>query len=1154
MLPLVVGAVWFCVAGPAFGQVTNGSVVIEAAGRVQYSVGGMTNWQAASAGLILEPGARVRTAAESRAAVQLSDHSMIRLSERTTLEILPPRRQEKRRFSLPRGSLFFFNREKPADVEFDTPLAAGAIRGTEFLLEVADDTQALHLALIDGAVSLQAAQGEIKMNRGEDLRLEPGKPPQRAALVDVPGAIQWALYYATVVNADELSLNAGEQTQLRQVLADYRAGDVLGALERWPGSPTAASNQVRTLHAALLLAVGRVADAQIELSNSNDAASRSLREVISVVKGQAFVTGAARPLLPLAEGASSSEWLARSYLLQSRAELREALNAARRADKLAPKFGFAHARVAELEFAFGYRHSALKELDEALALSPQFPAARALRGFILLERGDTAEASLAFEHSRQLDAAYSPAWVGRGLCLMRDRKFEQAREAFQAAAALEPTRGLFRSYLGKADSELGEPKLAEKEFALATRLDPNDPTGWFYAALHLWQHNRINEAIRSLEQSDDLNDSQAPFRSRLLLDQDRSIRSANLAALYEDAGFPDVSRTAAGRAVAEDYANFSGHLFLANSYQAVEDADRFDLRFETPRQSELLVANLLAPPGAGNLSQQLSQQQHLQFFEPRIVGLSSLTEYSSHGDWHQGAALFGTAGPLSYALDGIYDSERAQRGTNDLERWQFFLTLKQRVTADDDIYFQLGTLDYHSGDVAQHYSQSQIDTGFKVTERQEPNLYAGWHHTWAPGIHTLFLAGRLDDKLSYTNPQPNLLFLFQRNGSTFGVQTPPFFSLDFDSEFTLYTAELQQLFQTEHQSLVLGGRYQYGEIDTTANLSRVLTGVVTAQTNETMLERKSLYAYYSLRPFEPLTLYAGGSYDNLRYPQNTDLPPIASRETSRDLLGPKAGLLLTPWERGLLRANYARSLGGVFFDNSVRLEPSQIAGLNQSYRSLIPESVEGIVPATEFETASAAFDQSFAHGTWLGAQLDWLTSNADRSVGVLTNSIFLPIPDSASVTRQTLKFRERAVSAYAGQLLGDWISVGARYRLTDGELTSRFPAIPNNAINLSTIEQNVEAVLHQVSLTANLNHPSGVFLQWESAWYHQNNYGYKPALAGDDFWQHNVFVGYRFPRRYAEVRTGVLDLFDTAYHLNPLNLHPNLPLQRTFVASLRLNF
>ena len=54
----------------------------------------------------------------------------------------------------------------------------------------------------------------------------------------------------------------------------------------------------------------------------------------------------------------------------------------------------------------------------------------------------------------------------------------------------------------------------------------------------------VNEAIRDLEKSADLNDNRSVFRSRLLLDDDRSVRSADMAALYDDVGVPDAAATA----------------------------------------------------------------------------------------------------------------------------------------------------------------------------------------------------------------------------------------------------------------------------------------------------------------------------------------------------------------------------------------------------------------------------------------------------------------------------------------------------------------------------------------------------------------------------------------------------------------------------------
>jgi Flp pilus assembly protein TadD len=1161
---LVLSFVCFSAAAQPTNADLGRSVLIEAAGHVECFTDGNTNWRSAVVGTTLVPGDRVRTHEQSRAAVQLSDRSVIRLSERTTLELLPPRRAEKKRFGLSSGSLYFFDREKPADVEFDTPLAAGAIRGTEFLLAVANDKTALRLALIDGRVSLNTTNGEVSLEGGEDLTLSGNQAATKTALVNVNSAIQWALYYPAVLDPDELSLTTDETTQLSQVLAAYRAGDLMAALAKWPANSTIASYGVQTFHAALLLAVGDVNEAEKILNQlpSNAPEASALRELIAVVKGSGQ-----NPTNP---PATASQMLARSYSLQAKADLPAALAIARQAARRAPNFGFAHARLAELEFSFGNRRTALAELETALSLSPRLAPAHALRGFVLLEQGDTTHALASFDKARDLDAAFSPAWLGRGMCLLRERDFANARASFQAAAALEPQRALFRAYLGKAASELGHAKAAEKELNLAKTLDPNDPTAWLYSALHLWQENRINEAIRDLEHAEAVNDSRAPFRSRLLLDEDRSVASADLAAIYGDAGLGDVGRHTAARAVAEDYANFSGHLFLANSLQAMEDVNRFDLRFETARQSELLVANLLAPPGAGNLSQQFSQQEHLQFFDPRPVAVSSLSEYSSHGDWHEAGTIFGSVDGFSYALDTDYQDLNGWQPNGQSTVRQLALTAKQRITPQDDAYFQIGNLQLNSGDAANHFNPADAAPGFHAEESQIPTLYAGWHHEWSPGSHTLLLFARLNDRLSLNNPNSDILFLqTDLSGSTItAVQNGPLppppppgnqgpAVLDFSREFNLYSAELQQIFESPKYSLVLGGRFQSGDILTHAALNEFSLGVPQQITNQKIdgtLRRANGYAYGSWKIIDPLTVVAGASYDHLEFPLNADLPPLSIQETSRDLFSPKAGLLFQPWKQGLFRASYTKSLGGLYFDNSVRLEPSQVAGFNQAFRSLIPESVAGIVPGTEFQTIGFGFDQSLPSDTWFGIEAEQLDSKGHRDVGAFQFFSEFLTPDTANSTSQTLNFRERDLSAYVGQLLGNDFSLAARYRISEGKLTGRFPQIPDTALGLSDLEQNNTATLQQISLAANYHNRYGFFAQWESNWYHQRNLGYTPTLSNADFWQHNLTIGYRLPRRRMEISAGILNLFDQDYRLNPLNLHAELPRGRTFVTSLQLNF
>jgi hypothetical protein len=246
-------------------------------------------------------------------------------------------------------------------------------------------------------------------------------------------------------------------------------------------------------------------------------------------------------------------------------------------------------------------------------------------------------------------------------------------------------------------------------------------------------------------------------------------------------------------------------------------------------------------------------------------------------------------------------------------------------------------------------------------------------------------------------------------------------------------------------------------------------------------------------------------------------------------------------------------LGGVSFDQSFRLEPSQVAGFNQAFRSVIPESIAGANAAATFESFSVSLEQKFRTGTYFGLSGELLESDVNSDIGAF-NLVF---PDglSAIQTREKLRYREPSLLATVKQLVGDCWSFGAVYRLSRAELQDDFPNVPVDPDFSKS--QNLEATLHQVRLFTRYNHSSGWFGQFESVWFNQMNDGYDdstPKVGDNSFWQHNVFAGYRFARRRAEIRVGVLNLTDEDYRLNPLNLTARLPRERTFYSSLQFNF
>ncbi len=1132
--------------GPA--GTNQAGVVLTLEGRVEIARAGTTEWLDAATNLVLGFGDALRTGPHSRATIRLSDLSVLRVNEKTILEIRSQTSGHGSLLDLQSGSGYFFNRSKPASLQFQTPLISGAIRGTEFNLAAADNGPT-KVTLLEGEVALTNAQGNLILQSGQQGIVEPGQAPRKSPVLDAINIIQWALYYPAVLDFDELGLTAAEKSSLAGSLVAYRSGDMSAALDKYPADFQPASDAARLQHAALLLAVGQVEQTESELKalSAPSPFADALRKLIASVKHQEF-SAAQSP-------DTAGGWLAESYYLQSRLQLNAALVAARQAVGKSPEFGFAWVRVAELEFSLGHRSQANAALARGLELSPRNAQALVLQGFIFAAENRTDDAAASFDRAIAIDGALANAWLGRGLCEIRQCRDEAGRQDLQVAATLEPNRSQLRSYLGKAWDQTGDRAHAEKELRLAKQLDPADPTPWLYSSMLDYAYNLNNQAVGQLEKSKELNGNRAVFRSRLLLDQDQAVRSANLARMYRDVGMTDFSVREASHAVEDDYGNYSAHLFLAESYDALRDPKQVNLRYETPWFSQLLVADLLAPVGSVSLSQNVSQQEYSRLFDGDQIGFYSDTEYASRGDWIQDASIYGNSGHTAFAFDLYYRADDGYRPNNGLTDFNFNARFKQQITPDDSLFFDVNHSDYSSGDVLQYYNQSVADPKLHIIETQSPNLFIGYHHEWEPGVHTLFLAGRLQDSFQLTDPLSHLLVLTMTGGGTVNQVSHVPATNFYTSDLTAYTAELQQIFQSESQTLVLGARYQQGDIDTHSFIQRTFGVPSTADlTIAPTLTRANAYSYYSYRVFDPLLLTAGLSFDHLEYPQNNELPPLQSTETTKNQFSPKLGFRWTPCEDSSFRGIWTRSLGGVFYDTSVRLEPTEIAGFNQAFRSLIPESVAGLVPGTSFETFGLGYDQKFPTRTYLTVDAEILRSRGARGVGVI--DAFGPFNNVPSSVNETLDFQESTIALTLNQLLADEFAVGAGYRISRAALSDQIPDVPAalSANFSSTANREVNAVLQQVNLYALFNHPSGFYSKAEAIWYAQQNNNFAFAEAGDNFWQLNAFVGYRLPRRMVDFQLGLLNIANRDYQLNPLNLYSELPRSRTLVVSLKLNF
>lgn len=1131
--------------------------ILQIQGTAEIMPGGAKTWVLTQTNQVLHPGDRLRTGLNSRVTLRWSDQSVVPFGALSEIEILPPDKQD----SLPglnvlRGVVSFFHRDKPGRIRILTRGATASVEGTEFVMKVgeAKDDDRVTLAVMDGRVRFENEQGALTLTNAEQAVAQPGKAPQRTAGFIANNLLQWCFYYPGVVDLNDLAVNATAVQASRQA---YRAGDLLGALAQYPQDRSPESEAEQIYHAALLLSVGEVAQTEAALdrlpaTSQHVPVAQALRTLIAAVK-RTELSVTRPPQL-------ASELLAASYYEQSRAtgeaSLRNALDLARRATQVSPQFGFAWVRVAELEFGFGRTREAIAALNRGLELSPRNAQALALKGYLLAAQNNITEATQWFERAIAADAALGNAWLGRGLCRIRSGDALAGREDLLVAAALEPQRSLLRSYLAKAFADTGETDLANKEVGLALRLDPNDPTGWLYSALLKQQQNRINESIGDLEESQRRNDNRTLFRSQLLLDQDRAVRSANLAALYRDAGMGEVGLREAARAVTYDYSSDSAHLFVSDSFNELRDPTRFNLRQETVWFNELLLANLLAPVGAGRLSQTVTANEYSKLFAADGFGLANQTSWRSDDQFRQQVSQYGTFGNSSWAFDVDYQHNAGVRPNNELDRLEWYTTFKHQLTPQDTLLLLAKYQDYSSGDNFQYYKPAaSFRPNFKFEEQQEPILIGGYQHEWSPGVRTLFLGGRLVNEQQFSDLQaPQLLLIEDGSGAVVATDAQPF-DVNLTDDLEIYTAELSQIFQHDRMTLVAGAQWQGGEFDFANTLNNApLPPFFLPPVNAAFSEdfnRFKAYGYLTVEPVDKLWLTAGLTWDQVKMPGNFRSLPQSSGSEDRNLLGPKAALVWIPCDAFALRGIYAQSLGGVSLEESFRLEPTQLAGFAQSFRTVISESIAGSVAAPETEVAGLAIDLKPAERTFIGLQIERIASDVERTIGVfrLDNG---GAPFTASNTREFLDYEEHAFTISAHQVLGNGFVLGANYRLTKAELESRLPEVPTAV--LAAASRNESAYLHQIGGFLLYNDPSGWFARFDARYYQQSNRGYTTGLPGDEFVQLDLQAGYRFWQRRAELSIGILNLTDEDYRLNPLTLYTELPRERVFTARFSFRF
>ncbi len=1093
--------------------------VVSAQGVVELRRARQTNWQSAGMNAILCAGDMLRVRMRSRAALRLSNESMLRLDQKTTITF-PELAADKATslLDLINGALHIITRT-PKPFRVRTPFLNAAVDGTEFSVRINPDNTTI--VLYEGQVSASNQQGTLVLAGHEAAIASQNQPPRKIAIVKPTDSVQWALYYPTI-----LDYNVNQQTtavpakpvapELLTSIELAQQGKLSEALSILDSVPQSArSADFFTHQAGFLLSVGRVHEASLSITQvlnlePDNSDAYALQAIIAVVQNDkvqalSFANQAVNldPTSPAAKQALS-------YAQQAHFEIEAALTSVQEAVQIDKQNALAWARLAELHMSMSELDHAMDSAQKAVRLNPYLAKTQTVLGFAYLLKIDTGMAKSIFAEAITLDQADPMPRLGMGLALIREGELEAGRVELEIAASLDPANSLIRSYLGKAYFEEKRYDLASTQFDLAKKRDPYDPTPWFYDAIQKQTQNRPVEALNDIQKSIELNDNRAVYRSKLLLDQDQAGRGSSLARIYDNLGFEKRALMETAKSLSFDPANHSAHRFLSDAYTNIP-------RHEVARVSELLQAQLMQPINVNPV------QPHLAVADLNVItgtgpATSGFNEFSPLMERNKpqlvASAIVGSNSTVGNetVLSAVYDRASASIGQYHFQSDGFRDNNKQKhniynaflqyaVTPKLNIQTEVRTRKTEHGDLLLDF-----DTANHTNQRrnlEQDTARVGARYALSPKQNLVISAIYADRQEEISlSPAPGV------NISSPGKEQG-------------YQVEGQYLFRDKHFNIIAGGGVYQVDVK---KQQQVCVGPCLPPTVVNFKrEQENAYIYSNFSYFDEINATLGLSYYS--YKEGADF--------KFDTFNPKFGLQWDITDALRLRFAWFETVKSALVANQT-LEPTQVAGFNQLFDDL---------NGTKARRMGVGLDTYFSQNIYGGLEV------SERDLKV-------PFVDGSTLALLAKEYQqERLYRTYLYWLPHSYWTVNGEFQF---EEYTRNAAIVGGDADKPFRIQTLSA-----PLAINYFHPSGIFGKFTVTYIRQN---LKRLVVStlrdgvDDFVLFDAAVGYRLPNRRGILSLEGRNLGNENFFYRNVNFQLNEAITprfiptRTFFARVTLNF
>lgn len=1078
---LLIKSAFFLITNVSFLLAEEQTLATLDSGKIEVKRANQAEFSPAGYGSKFRYGDTIRTDRDSRASIIFSSGTILRLAPNTVMQFQQQAENTSEQINITEGLAHFFERAPKLLPVIESPSVTTAVRGTEFVISVSNFRTEVYV--LNGLVECKNSFGSTMAGTKEKISTESGKAPVKSFIVNPVDAVQWTLNYPSIIDSNSLQNEKSRQTisKVQSLLAAGKVQEAENILNTASQDHNSKANSLIFAQKSIIATVKNDKQNAILLAHKSWEQDSNINSAISLAYAyQAYGK------LDLAR-----YWFEQALTLES-------------------QNSFVLTRLAELDLGAGKITAAENKITKALEISSNDPYALTTAGFTFLLMNKRSEARKYLVKAIELNNGSGLPHLGYGLLLIQSGELDTGQKQLELAAALEPNVAIYRSYLGKAFFEQKREELAFEEYNSAIDLDSQDPTPYLYRAFSNLSANKSVQALQDIEKSIELNDNRAVYRSSLLLDQDLGVKSAGLAAVFNDLGFSQAARIEAIKSINKNYSNYSAHRLLAGSYNTIflNDAGL----------AEDKLSSLLAPLSFNLYSQGSSAgslNEYNSLFNRDQNQLELNSEYESSDNlFFPKLTASGKTENLGYLLssDSLYTDENG--ADNDSHRYRTRLALQYQPDYKE-LFIIDGTSFYRN---ASDNRQAPDDI-----RSEDYNLDLAYRHSFDSDSSLILETSMSNQSSRYiSHSAEREISLIQQFQGTIDESLDNLL-IDESSREKIKSIRntAQWIYDSDLFSLVSGTQIYISAPDRTefspvlGDEQNVFTnlGYTLESSGYNQLYSNDYYAYstWHLEPW--LDLSAGSSFTQLEL-EDRELAPFAKETYIKGHLSPKIGMTLYPADDLTIRSAYFETLRKSSLEDQTSIEPTLVGGINQRFTDFSGDLARTYGLGADYKIAAVTYLGIEGLKRHVSSDLRPAVSEVSLDYDTFTATNDVVLLQTGNLHQEQNIIRNYIYQVLSNQLVATINNEWSEFDNTDPEIGQNIK-FNKNSLGLKYID------------------PAGWYGYTEATYRYQKiSDSELVENSSQDFILIDLGLGYRLPKQQGALELKIVNLFDQDFEYN----------------------